>query len=90
VFLGKLLARVVAEHEPDTLLDEYESVRRPVALGVVRMTDRMTRMATLRSGVARAARNTLMRLAGRVPAVRYQIAYRLAELAQNRSHGTAS
>ncbi|HEX9338227.1 MAG TPA: hypothetical protein VF892_20180, partial [Pseudonocardiaceae bacterium] len=71
-------------------LDTYESVRRPVALGVVAMTDRMTRMATLRRRPARLLRNVALSLLSRVPAVRHQIAYRLAELAQNPSHGTDS
>ncbi|MFG3519554.1 FAD-dependent oxidoreductase [Nocardia nova] len=78
--LGTLLARVL-RGEPDTLLDEYERTRRPVALDVVAFTDRMTRMATLRPRPARLLRNTAIRLVTRVPAVRTALAYRLAELA---------
>lgn len=78
--LGTLLARVL-RGEPDTLLDEYERTRRPVALDVVAFTDRMTRMATLRPRPARLLRNTAIRLVTRVPAVRTTLAYRLAELA---------
>jgi 2-polyprenyl-6-methoxyphenol hydroxylase-like FAD-dependent oxidoreductase len=82
VYLGRLLARVVAG-EPAGLLDSYEAVRRPVALGVVTMTDRMTRLATLRRRPARVLRNTALRQLSRIPAVRYRIAYQLAELAQS-------
>jgi 2-polyprenyl-6-methoxyphenol hydroxylase-like FAD-dependent oxidoreductase len=82
VYLGRLLARVIAG-EPETLLDSYEAVRRPVALGVVTMTDRMTRLATLRRRPARVVRNTALRQLSRIPAVRYRIAYQLAELAQS-------
>jgi 2-polyprenyl-6-methoxyphenol hydroxylase-like FAD-dependent oxidoreductase len=64
-------------------LDGYEARRRPVALGVVALTDRATRMATLRSPVARLARNTLIRSVGRVPAVRRAFALRIAELSTN-------
>ncbi|PSR61518.1 MULTISPECIES: FAD-dependent oxidoreductase [Nocardia] len=78
--LGTLLARVL-RGEPDTVLDEYERTRRPVALDVVAFTDRMTRMATLRPRPARVLRNTAIRLVTRVPAVRTTLAYRLAELA---------
>lgn len=78
--LGALLVRVLSG-EPEALLDDYEQVRRPVALGVVRFTDRMTRMATLRPRPARAVRNTVIRLATRIPAVRTALAFRLAELA---------
>lgn len=82
VFLGRLLARVV-KGEPAALLDEYETVRRPVAQGVVSMTDRMTRMATLRSGFLRGLRNAAIATFSRIPAVRQRIAYQLAELAQS-------
>ncbi|MEV6215977.1 FAD-dependent monooxygenase [Nocardia sp. NPDC051833] len=78
--LARLLAKVVAG-EPDALLDEYETVRRPIALDVVAFTDRMTRMATLQSSPARTARNTALRLLTGIPAVRGKLAYQLAELA---------
>jgi len=80
VTLGRLLTRVQAG-EPDTVLDTYQSTRRPVALGVVAFTDRMTRMVTLRAQPARALRNTTLRLLTQIPAVRRAIAYQLAELA---------
>ncbi|WP_063046679.1 FAD-dependent oxidoreductase [Nocardia pseudovaccinii] len=79
-FLGPLLARVVGG-EPDSVLDAYETTRRPVALGVVAFTDRMTKMATLRPLPARIVRNTVMTMATSVPAVRNKLAFRLAELA---------
>ncbi|WP_433757540.1 FAD-dependent oxidoreductase [Nocardia sp. CA-135398] len=79
-FLGPLLARVV-NGEPDNVLDTYETTRRPVALGVVAFTDRMTKMATLRPLPARVVRNTVMTVATRIPAVRNKLAFRLAELA---------
>jgi 2-polyprenyl-6-methoxyphenol hydroxylase-like FAD-dependent oxidoreductase len=47
---------------------------------VVAFTDRMTRMATLRSPRARAVRNAGMRVIGRIPAVRRWLATELAEL----------
>ncbi|WP_280245834.1 FAD-dependent monooxygenase [Nocardia abscessus] len=78
--LGPLLVRVLAG-EPGTLLDEYETTRRPVALGVVSFTDRMTKMATLRQRPARALRNLILTTLARVPAFRYRLAYQLAELA---------
>jgi 2-polyprenyl-6-methoxyphenol hydroxylase-like FAD-dependent oxidoreductase len=61
-------------------LDGYESRRRPVARRVVALTDRMTRVATTRNRAARAARNTVMPLLGRVPALRTRLATELAEL----------
>jgi len=79
-FLGPLLARII-NGEPDTVLDTYETTRRPVALGVVAFTDRMTKMATLRPLPARLVRNTVMSILTRIPAVRTKLAYQLAELA---------
>jgi len=80
VMLGGLLARVLGG-EPDTLLDTYETTRRPVALGVVKFTDRMTRMATLRARPARIVRDALISTVTRIPAVRNKLALTLSELA---------
>ncbi|MFE3261482.1 FAD-dependent monooxygenase [Nocardia sp. NPDC059091] len=78
--LGRLLAAVVAG-APEATLDEYEQTRRPVALGVVSFTDRMTRMATLRPVPARLVRNLVISTAARIPAFRRNLAYQLSELA---------
>ncbi len=77
--LATLLAKVTAG-EPDSILDTYETVRRPIALDVVAFTDRMTKMATLQSAPVRFARNTALRLVSRIPAVRAKLAYQLSEL----------
>ncbi|WP_051808172.1 FAD-dependent monooxygenase [Actinoplanes subtropicus] len=61
-------------------LDRYETVRRPIAAGVVALTDRMTRIATLRSRPLIAVRNTVLPIVGRVPAVRRGLAMNLSEL----------
>jgi len=70
------LGRAFAEDR----LDGYEERRRPVALRVVAFTDRMTRVATVRSAPARALRNTVLPLLGRVPAFRRNLTTELAEL----------
>jgi len=61
-------------------LDRYETVRRPIAAGVVALTDRMTRVATLRSRPFIAMRNTVLPIVGSVPAVRRGLAMNLSEL----------
>jgi 2-polyprenyl-6-methoxyphenol hydroxylase-like FAD-dependent oxidoreductase len=78
--LGDMLARVL-NGAPADLLDDYERTRRPVAAGVVRFTDRMTRLAMLRNRPARLLRDAVIATAARIPAVRYRLAYQLAELA---------
>ncbi|MCL2733028.1 MAG: FAD-dependent monooxygenase [Actinomycetia bacterium] len=70
------LGRAFAEDR----LDGYEERRRPVARRVVAFTDRMTRVATVRNAPARALRNTVLPLLGRVPAFRRNLTTELAEL----------
>ena len=84
VDLGSTLADVLAGRADETALQGYEARRRPVALQVVRLTDRATTMATLHSAPARAARNALIAVAGHVPAVRIRLARQLAELPADR------
>lgn len=76
--LADALTAVLAG-EPDTRLDGYSESRRPIAQEVVEMTDRLTRLATL-PRAARPIRNTAIRLAGLVPAVRDGLASRLSGL----------
>lgn len=76
--LGGLLADVLEGADP-ALLDTYETRRRPVAREVVRLTDRMTRAATLRGPAAR-ARNLGLDALGRVPRIRRAVAMNLSEL----------
>ncbi|WKV73639.1 FAD-dependent monooxygenase [Streptomyces sp. PCS3-D2] len=73
---GHALGRALAGGD----LDGYEAARRPVALRVVALTDRMTRVATTRNGALRAVRNTLLPLLARIPALRVRLATELAEL----------
>ncbi|HXV12953.1 MAG TPA: FAD-dependent monooxygenase [Candidatus Krumholzibacteria bacterium] len=80
VALAHALAEVLRERASESRLDEYERTRRPVAKHVVALTDRATRMATLRSRRARALRNAAIGVMGRIPAVRRRIATELAEL----------
>ena len=78
IALGDALAAVL-DGAPDTLLDDYSAVRRPIAKDVVTMTDRLTRLATL-PRVARPVRNVAISLLGRVPSVRLALARRLSGL----------
>jgi len=78
-----LLARALTETLKDgkeARLDEWAQKRHQVARGVVSLTDRLTKMATMKSGVGRAFRNAGMKVAGTMPPVCNAIAFRLAEL----------
>ena len=78
--LGDLLSRVIADGLPEPHLDCYQNRRRGVAQKVVSLTDRMTRMATLRAPGARLARNIAINLLLRNPALSRSLAKRIAEL----------
>jgi 2-polyprenyl-6-methoxyphenol hydroxylase-like FAD-dependent oxidoreductase len=80
IMLAGLLADVLGGHTPAAELDRYEAVRRPVALGVVAMTHRLSRAATARHPLTRFLRNTALHAAGRLRRVRHAAAMSLAEL----------
>ena len=81
VTLATLLTAVLRDGAADTVLDGYEAARRPVAAGVVAMTHRITRIATIDSVPLRKARNALLRALDWVPAVHHSLAMSLSELA---------
>ncbi|MGV0813148.1 NAD(P)/FAD-dependent oxidoreductase [Mycolicibacterium boenickei] len=78
VVLGEQLSRVLRGAD-ETLLDEYAAARHRTARGVVSMTSRLTELATA-SARRRPIRNRVMRLAGKLPAVRRALAWRLSGL----------
>jgi 2-polyprenyl-6-methoxyphenol hydroxylase-like FAD-dependent oxidoreductase len=68
--LGWKLATVIRGEAGETLLNSYHAERHPVAEGVIDFTGALTRIGTLR-GVARMARDAVVRVVGNVaPAVR--------------------
>jgi 2-polyprenyl-6-methoxyphenol hydroxylase-like FAD-dependent oxidoreductase len=78
IALGEALAGVLAGGD-ESLLDEYSDTRRPMARSVVTMTDRMTRLATLPRAL-RPLRNAAFSIAGRLPAAKHALAWRLSGL----------
>ncbi|WP_454788920.1 FAD-dependent oxidoreductase [Mycolicibacterium lutetiense] len=79
VVLGEHLSQVLDAGADEALLDEYATARRHTASGVVSMTSRLTELATA-SARRRPVRNRVMRLAGKLPAVRRALAWRLSGL----------
>ncbi len=80
ITLGHVLAKVLSGQAAEGWLDTYEHRRRPVGLHVVALTDRITRVATLRYRWARSLRNAILRVVGRIPAVQRWLAQELSEL----------
>jgi 2-polyprenyl-6-methoxyphenol hydroxylase-like FAD-dependent oxidoreductase len=84
--LAARLTAVLRDGAPDSVLDEYETERRPVAADVVALTHRITRIATVDSVPLRHARNTLLRALDWVPAVHHSLAMKLSELSAEPHH----
>jgi 2-polyprenyl-6-methoxyphenol hydroxylase-like FAD-dependent oxidoreductase len=78
ISLGRALAEVV-QGGSEAALDAYAAAQRRRAEQVLKLTGRLTRIATLPRPV-RPVRNTAMRLAARVPAVQRQLAMQLSGL----------
>jgi 2-polyprenyl-6-methoxyphenol hydroxylase-like FAD-dependent oxidoreductase len=78
IALGRALADV-ARGGSDGALNAYATAQRRRAEQVLKLTGRLTRIATLPPPV-RPIRNTAMRLAARVPTVRRQLAMQLSGL----------
>ena len=78
VALGETLGEL-RHGAPGTVLDAYAQSRRPSALQVLRVTGRLTALATIPRPL-RPVRNTAMSLAAHIPAVRNGLAWRLSGL----------
>ncbi len=81
--LGWKLALVMKGHAPTILLASYNAEREPVAKGVLNLTDRMTRMATVTNPIAKSVRNALLPLISGVEFLEEKIADRMSELTVN-------
>lgn len=79
VVLGEHLAQVLDAGADNAVLDGYAATRRHTARRVVSMTSRLTELATA-SARRRPLRNRVMRLAGKLPAVRRALAWQLSGL----------
>lgn len=80
VGLADVLVDVLKRGADPARLDDYERLRRPVAERVVTFTDRMTRLATLRTAPQRRVRNAVLSQAARLPRIRRRIAMTLSGL----------
>ena len=78
VALADALGAVLAGG-PNSRLDEYAAARRPIAMQVIALTDRLTRLATMPRAV-RPARNAALKLLGHLPLVTRALATRLSGL----------
>jgi 2-polyprenyl-6-methoxyphenol hydroxylase-like FAD-dependent oxidoreductase len=77
--LGGAIAAALSAGNQEAL-DEWARSRQRVAKKVVRLTDRMTRAATIESRTGQAIRNAVVQLVGHVPVARKALAMTLSEL----------
>src|SRR5262249_26772490 len=77
--LAQALTATIADHD-EARLDTWASERHRVAAGVVALTDRMPRLATMKSRTGKRLRNTAVTFAGHLSPVRTALAKTLAEL----------
>ena len=77
--LGAALSEVL-KGAPLARLDAWEARRHEIAKHVVQLTDRLTRVGTMRQPVARFARNTMIGALGHLPAFGRAMAFRAAGL----------
>jgi 2-polyprenyl-6-methoxyphenol hydroxylase-like FAD-dependent oxidoreductase len=88
ISLADILSRTLQDGD-ETRLDEWAAVRHRVATDVVSLTDRITRMATMKSAIGQSLRNVAIAFAGHVPPIRAAIARNLAELNARSSPGSS-
>ncbi len=75
------IALVVRGRAPVQLPGSYEGEREPVARGVLHLTDRITRMATMRNSFAQGVRDFLLPMVSGIGLVGNKVAEQLSELA---------
>lgn len=80
--LGSLLAAVVSGKQPESMLDQYQSLRRPAAQKVLDLAGRLTFMATIKNPAKRLVRNLLLSLINRVPLAKHAVAMNLSGLSR--------
>ena len=74
------LGLVLSSSSPEWLLDTYEAERRPVAEGVLKLTDGIVTMARITSPVKRLLRDTIVPLASRLPVIQKRATRRTGQL----------
>lgn len=78
--LGRLLSAVVSGRRKDSVLDQYDKLRRPAAQKVMRLAGNLTAMAMTKGAAERGARNFRLSLIGALPPARRAMIMNLSGL----------
>jgi 2-polyprenyl-6-methoxyphenol hydroxylase-like FAD-dependent oxidoreductase len=84
--LAPILADAIGNSARTDDLDAYQAARRPVAVQVITMTDRLTRAANARNPLLRTVRNLAFTLVGHTPPATRRLAMDLSELSTVPGH----
>jgi len=74
------LALVVAGGAPESILDSYQDERHAVSTMVLRNTDRMTKVGTIRGALGKTIRDYLIPLLGAIPPLAHALSNQMAGL----------
>jgi 2-polyprenyl-6-methoxyphenol hydroxylase-like FAD-dependent oxidoreductase len=80
--LGEALTRVVRDGRPETELDRYEALRRPAAIEVLAMADRLTGLAMVQGRFRRTVRNMALGLLDKVGPLKRKLELGLSGLSR--------
>jgi 2-polyprenyl-6-methoxyphenol hydroxylase-like FAD-dependent oxidoreductase len=80
--LGRLLASVIAGKQPESMLDQYETLRRPAAEKVLGLAGRLTSMATMHNPAKRQLRNVVLSLINGLPFASHRVSMNLSGLSR--------
>jgi 2-polyprenyl-6-methoxyphenol hydroxylase-like FAD-dependent oxidoreductase len=78
LYLANMLSDVVARRVDEAVLKDYERARRPVAESGIRLTRRLSGIATMHGPWGIKVRNRMLRFLGYWPPARQHLAYRIA------------
>ena len=80
--LGRLLTAVVSGKQPESVLDQYQSLRRPAAQKVLDLAGRLTFMATIKNPAKRLVRNLFLSLINHLSFATHAVAMNLSGLSR--------
>jgi len=80
--LGDVLTRVVRDGKPETELGRYEALRRPAAVEVLAMADRLTGLAMIQGGFRRSVRNVALGALDRIGPLKRKLELDLSGLSR--------
>lgn len=83
--LGRILSHAILYRSGDCQLDKYEMLRRPAAMQVLQLAERLTKMAVMSGSSKQLFRNAVLQAGNLVPLFRNRLAMNLSGLSRRAS-----